>query len=119
MAPPANRGAPEGRAVPIDLALRPATRDALAAWEAYVGNHPEIAAAVAAWLGDGTTRVPDFDPDIRALAETVTLAPWQLSDASFATLRARGFDDAALFRICVAASTAGVGSRIRVALGSI
>lgn len=78
-----------------------------------------IAAAVAAWLGDGTVTVPALDPELRALAETVTLAPWQLTDASFAPLRARGFDDAQLFAICVAASTAGVGSRIRVALASL
>jgi alkylhydroperoxidase family enzyme len=109
----------------IDLATRAATRDALEAWRAYVFDRDsslpraEIAAAVAAWLGDGTTTVPDFDRDVRALAETVTLAPWQLVDASFATLRARGFDDAALFEVCVVASTAGVASRIRVALASL
>jgi alkylhydroperoxidase family enzyme len=79
----------------------------------------DIATAVAAWLGDGTAPVSDFDPDIRALAEMVTLAPWQLVDGSFAALRARGFDDAALFEVCVVASTAGVGSRIRVALASM
>jgi hypothetical protein len=110
----------------LDLAMRPATRDAMEAWRAYVFDRAstlplaEIATAVAAWLGDGTTTVPDFDNDIRALCQTVTLAPWQLVDESFAALRARRrWDDAALFEVCVVASTAGVNSRIRVALASL
>jgi alkylhydroperoxidase family enzyme len=104
---------------------RPATHAAIEAWHTYVFDRAStlpltaIADAVAAWLGDGTTAVPDFDPEIRTLAEIVTLAPWQLTDASFASLRARGFDDARLFEVCVVASMAGVSARIRVALASL
>lgn len=124
----------------ISLAARPATHAALEAWKAYVfrdelplavtlADRALIASWVADWLGDGTAK-PDIvstatyrslgDIDLlRALAETVTLAPWQLADASYAGLRARGFDDAALFDVCVVASTAGVVSRIAVALGAL
>ena len=52
----------------------------------------------------------------RMLAELVTLAPWQLSATSFDALRATGFDDAALFDVIATTTSAGVFSRIEVAL---
>jgi alkylhydroperoxidase family enzyme len=126
----------------IDLATRAATHTALDAWKAYVLDRDDlppmltradralISSWVAEWLGDGTSSPADdtwtatyrslSDIELlRTLAETVTLAPWQLTDASYAGLRARGFDDAALFDVCVVASTAGVVSRIAVALGAL
>jgi hypothetical protein len=134
--------APITRTPMLALAARPATHTALEAWKTYVLERDDkppmltladralIAAWVAEWLGDGVTPVPDAASTatyrslgdielLRRLAETVTLAPWQLTDASYAGLRARGFDDAALFDVCVVASTAGVVSRIAVALGSL
>ena len=79
----------------------------------------QIAAWVAALLGDGDgggAPAPDEDSPLRRLVEQVTLVPWQLGDASFAPLRASGYDDAALFAVCAAASSFGVFSRLRVAL---
>lgn len=116
------------RAPAIELATRAATATAIDAWTSYVfdretplarADRLAIAQWVAGWLGDRTTTVTGGDPALRALARTVTLAPWQLTDASFATLRAAGFDDARLFDACVVASTAGVVSRIAVALGAL
>ena len=126
----------------LALAARPATHAAIEAWRAYVLDRDDmppmltradralITSWVAEWLGDGTSSPADdtwtatyrslSDIELlRTLAETVTLAPWQLTEASYAALRARGFDDAALFDVCVVASTAGVISRIAVALGAL
>jgi alkylhydroperoxidase family enzyme len=118
----------------IELAQRPATAAAISAWRAHVFERDEplprrqrtfIARWVALWLGDGGISSPDdlthnpFDDGLRALAEVVTLAPWQLGDHSYAALRTAGFDDAALFDAVVTASTAGMLSRIAVALGAL
>jgi hypothetical protein len=100
----------------LSLDTRPATRDALAAWTAHVTADPAIASWVAHWLGDPRLPPLDGDPEIRRLAELVTLAPWQLDDRAFAPLRARGWGDAQIFDVVVAATTAGVTSRIHVAL---
>jgi alkylhydroperoxidase family enzyme len=102
----------------ISLATRPATAAALEAWNAHVAGRadPAIAGWVAHWLGDPRGSQRDGDPDVRRLAEVVTLAPWQLNDRAFAPLRARGWDDAKIFDAVVAATTAGVTSRIHVAL---
>ena len=56
---------------------------------------------------------------LRRLAEIITLAPWQLSDDSFTELRKHGLDDAALFDACAVASSAGMFSRVTVALASL
>jgi alkylhydroperoxidase family enzyme len=115
----------------IDVAKRPATAAALADWRTYIFTRDApltrrqrtlIARWVALWLGDGGISTPNdltvnpIDDALRALAEQVTLAPWQLSNASFTALRAVGFDDAALFDVCATASSAGMFSRIEVAL---
>ncbi len=122
-----------GRPV-FDLGDRAATAKALADWKSYIffrdaplsrRKRTLIARYVAAWLGDGGISAPSdltanpMDDALRALAETVTLAPWQLTDASFAPLREAGYDDAALFDVCATASSAGVFSRIEVALISL
>jgi alkylhydroperoxidase family enzyme len=118
----------------IDLARRPATAAALIEWRNYVFHRDEpisrrqrtlIARWVAAWLGDGGISPPadmtanPLDDAVRGVAEVVTLAPWRLSDETYSPLRAVGFVDAAIFDVCASASTAGVFSRIEVALGAL
>jgi alkylhydroperoxidase family enzyme len=115
----------------LDLGTRTDTAHALAEWRTYIFQRDApltrrqrtvITRHVAAWLGDGGISTPDdltanpLDDALRALAAVVTLAPWQLGDTAFAPLRACGFDDAALFDVCATASSAGVFSRIVVAL---
>ena len=122
-----------GRAA-LDIAGRPATASALTEWRTYMFHRDApltrrqrtvIARHVAAWLGDGGISPPDdltvnpLDEALRALAYEVTLAPWRLSDASFEALREAGFDDAALFDVCATASSAGVFSRLAVALAAL
>jgi alkylhydroperoxidase family enzyme len=131
---PALTSAPSRVAGPpaIDLARRPATQAALVEWRSYAfgrdapltrAQRSTIARAVAAWLGDGDHAVPGdasaHASELLALARLVTLAPWQLGPASFDALRTVGFDDAALFDVCATASSAGVFSRITVALGAL
>jgi hypothetical protein len=112
----------------LTIESRPATAAALTAWRDYlVARDPinlRIAAHVAELLGDGAPVAEPERPDSpvdaqRSLVEEVTLAPWRLGQRSFAALRAVGHDDAALFDICAAASSFGVFSRIRVALGAL
>ena len=79
----------------IELARRPATANALAEWRNYVfyrdapltrRQRTLIARWVATWLGDGGISPPTdltvnpLDDALRAFAEVVTLAPWQISD---------------------------------------
>jgi hypothetical protein len=125
---PALAPAPEVAARTFDLSARPATASAIASWRAYVferdaplarGQRALIARRVGALLGhlvEGPEPATALDRDLLALADLVTLAPWQLADPSLAPLRAHGFDDAAIFDAVVTASTAGVVSRIAVAL---
>lgn len=118
----------------IDIARRPATAAALTEWQKYVfyrdapltrRQRTLIARWVATWLGDGGISPPTdltvnpLDDALREVSEVVTLAPWRLTDASYAPLRAAGFDDAAIFDVCATASTAGVFSRIEVALRAL
>lgn len=142
-APPApDRAAPAFEASPvpragrqlIELARRPATATALAAWRKYSFERDApltrrqrtvIARWVAEWLGDGGISSPrdltanPLDEALRCLAEIVTLAPWRLDEAAFVPLREAGFNDAELFDVCATASSAGVFSRIEVALISL
>ncbi len=90
---------------PADLDRSPLGRVDLARRWQGIRRHPS----------DLITRNP-LDAALRTLVEQVTLAPWQLSPASFAPLRAHGFDDAALFDVCATASSAGVWIRLEVAL---
>lgn len=119
----------------IDIARRPATANAFTEWKHYIFYSHDmpitrrqrtlIARWVATWLGDGGISPPTdltvnpIDDALRALAEVVTLAPWQITDETFAPLRAQGFDDAALFDVCATATSAGVFSRIEVALAAL
>ncbi|HET9990191.1 MAG TPA: hypothetical protein VFQ65_16790 [Kofleriaceae bacterium] len=114
----------------LPLTRREATAAAIEAWHGYVferdaplsrDERAQLAGWVAGWLGDPRRSVPGgtIDPDLHRLAELVTLAPWQLTDAVFAPLRARGWDDEKLFDAVVTASTAGLVSRIHVALVAI
>lgn len=118
----------------IDIARRPATAAALSDWQRYVfyrdtpltrRQRTLIARWVATWLGDGGISPPTdltinpLDDALREVSELVTLAPWRLTDETYAPLRAAGFDDAAIFDVCATASTAGVFSRIEVALRAL
>ncbi|HEX5059193.1 MAG TPA: hypothetical protein VFV99_07525 [Kofleriaceae bacterium] len=116
----------------IDIARRPATANAFTEWRHYIFYSHDapltrrqrtlIARWVAAWLGDGGISSPTdltanpVDEALRTVAETVTLAPWKLTDESFAPLREKGYDDAGIFDVCATATSAGVFSRIEVAL---
>lgn len=118
----------------IDPARRPATVAAIAGWRTYVFERDAplsrrqrtvLARWVSRFLGDGGISSPDdltanpIDTELRALAEVVTLAPWQITNATFQPLRDHGFDDAALFDACAVASSAGTFSRITVALAAM
>jgi alkylhydroperoxidase family enzyme len=119
----------------IDMARRPATANAFTEWRHYIFYSRDaplsrrqrtlIARWVAHWLGDGGISSPTditvnpLDDALRAVAEVVTLAPWQITDETFAPLRERGFDDAAIFDVCATATSAGVFSRIEVALAAL
>jgi alkylhydroperoxidase family enzyme len=118
----------------IDPARRPATVAALAAWRTYMFDRDApltrrqrtvLARWVSHYLGDGGISSPDdltanpIDSALRQLAEVITLAPWQLADASFTALRTHGLDDAAMFDACAVASSAGTFSRITVALAAM
>jgi hypothetical protein len=138
-APAADRSTPPLAPAPIwlvgrpalDLGTRAGTAQAIADWRTYMFQRDApltrrqrtlIARHVAAWVGDGGISTPadltanPLDDALRVLAEQVTLAPWQLCDDSFTALRRAGFDDAALFDVVATASSAGVFSRIEVAL---
>jgi alkylhydroperoxidase family enzyme len=108
----------------ISLDRRPATAAALAAWRAHIEARPERAPIlhwVAEWLGASAASPSAITPipELRTLAEQVTLAPWRLDDRAFEPLRAHGFDDAALFDVCATASSAGVWTRLDVALRAL
>ncbi|MBA3460057.1 MAG: hypothetical protein H0T46_08865 [Deltaproteobacteria bacterium] len=118
----------------LELSRRPATAQAIAAWRTYMFERDApltrrqrtvLARWVSMFLGDGGISTPadltvnPIDSALRDLAEIVTLAPWKLSDESFAPLRKHGLDDAALFDAVAVASSAGFFSRITVALASL
>jgi len=115
----------------IDIARRPATANALAEWRNYIfyrdapltrRQRTLLARWVATWLGDGGISSPadltanTYDEMLRSYAELVTLAPWKITDDQLAPLRAGGFDDAAIFDTTATITSAGVFSRIEVAL---
>ena len=119
---------------PIELATRASTAQALTDWRTYIFHRDApltrrqrtlIARWVAHWLGDGGISPPDdltvnpLDDALRTLAEEVTCAPWRVSEASFQPLRDAGFDDVAIFDVCATGSSAGVFSRIAVALSAL
>ncbi|MBX3154529.1 MAG: hypothetical protein KF773_00890 [Deltaproteobacteria bacterium] len=117
----------------LSLAARPATAAQLAVWTAYAlerdtpllsrDRRARIVRRVERLVGTREAEelpcVDELDADLRALTDRVTLAPWQLDGATYAPLRARGFDDAAIFDACVVATTAGVVARIDVALAAL
>ena len=116
----------------IDVARRPATANAFTEWRHYIFYSHDapltrrqrtlIARWVATWLGDGGISPPTdlttnpIDEALRQVAEVITLAPWKITDATFAPLREKGYDDAGIFDVCATATSAGVFSRIEVAL---
>jgi alkylhydroperoxidase family enzyme len=123
--------APVGGPAALSLERRPATAAALAAWMKHVSRpsaaldeyrRAMIATRVGRLLGDATGEAPprdDVDRALLELADRVTLAPWKLDAATYAPLRAAGFDDRGVFDACVVASSAGVFSRIAVALAAL
>lgn len=124
---PALAPAPTATALAFALA-RPATARAFEAWHEYTfdrdaplprSHRALIARHTGALLGqivDGPLPTSTLEHRLVELVSVVTLAPWQLSDTSYAPLRAAGFDDTTLFDAIVTASTAGMRSRIAVAL---
>ena len=142
--PPPERAIPPFLAAPapvtgapaLDLARREPTATALAAWMEHVARpspaldgyrRAMIATRVGRLVGDATgdqagdaaPRAGDAEAIDRALlelADRITLAPWTLDAASYAPLRDAGFTDRDVFDACVVASSAGVFSRIEVAL---
>ena len=115
----------------IDISRRAASANALNDWRNYIfyrdaplrrRQRTLIARWVATFLGDGGISPPTdltvnpLDDHLRVVAEVITLAPWKISDATFEPLRESGFDDAAIFDVCATATSAGVFSRIEVAL---
>jgi len=118
----------------IELSRRPATAQAIAAWRTYIFDRDApltrrqrtvLARWVSLFLGDGGISTPDdltanpIDGALRELAETITLAPWKLSDETFRPLRKHGLDDAAIFDACAVTSSAGFFSRVQVALATL
>jgi alkylhydroperoxidase family enzyme len=115
----------------IEISRRPTTATALSEWRNYIFHRDApvtrrqrtlIARWVATWLGDGSISPPTdltvnpLDDHLRAVAEVITLAPWKITDETFEPLRDNGFDDAGIFDVCATATSAGVFSRIEVAL---
>ena len=118
----------------IDPARRPTTQTALSDWKSYIFHRDApiarrartlLARWVAMWLGDGGISPPTDltanpqDDVLRTFAEVVTLAPWTVDDEALAPLRAAGFDDAAIFDATATITSAGVFSRIEVALAAL
>jgi alkylhydroperoxidase family enzyme len=139
---PADRARPAWACAPgllagkpaLDLARRPQTHAALAGWRQYAfyrdapltrRQRTLLARWVAYWIGDGGISPPTdlttnpHDDALRAFAEGVTLGPWLVSEAHLAPLRAAGFDDDALFDATATITSAGVFSRIEVALAAL
>ena len=137
--PPTDPGVPAWQVAPemlagrpvIDPARRPASSAALAEWRKYIfyrdtpltrRQRTLLARWVATWLGDGGISPPTdltvnpHDEALRTFAELVTLAPWTIGDAQLAPLRATGLDDAGIFDVTATVTSAGVFSRIEVAL---
>lgn len=115
----------------LDLASRAPTAGALAAWMEHVATptpaldghrRAMIATRVGHLLGDATGEAApstELDRALLELADRITLAPWRLDAAGYAPLRAAGFTDRDVFDACVVASSAGVSSRIAVALAAL
>ena len=117
----------------IDLSSRDGAANLAAAWQrcALKRDTPLtreqrllIAAAVAERLGDRsvTARTPDgpVDRALVDLADLVTLAPWRLGPDAYEALRSLGLsDDRSVFDVVATASSAGVFSRMRVALAGL
>ncbi len=118
----------------LELARRPSTLAALTRWRAHAFERDApltrrqrtvISRWVARWLGDGSISSPTdltvnpLDDALRELAERVTLAPWSVDEGALARLRAANLDDETLFDAVTVASTAGVISRLNVALASL
>ncbi len=117
----------------IDLASRDGAAELAAAWQRCALERAAplareqrtlIAAAVAERLGDRsvTSRMPQgpVDRALVDLADLVTLAPWRLGPAAYEPLRELGLtDDRSVFDVVATASSAGVFSRIRVALAGL
>ena len=112
----------------LDLARRPPTAAALAAWMEHAARprgpldehrRAMIATRVGRLVGDATGEAAPRDDEERALlelADRITLAPWAMEAASYAPLRAAGWTDRDLFDACAVTSAAGVFSRLQVAL---
>jgi alkylhydroperoxidase family enzyme len=104
----------------LDLARRPATATAIAAWRDHMRDKPSYA-AIAAWNDGwlGAAPMVEANGALYELASKIALAPWQLGDDAYAPLRAQGWSDAALFDACATASSTNAWTRIDVALRAL
>jgi alkylhydroperoxidase family enzyme len=117
----------------IDLTTRDGAAELAAAWQrcALERDAPLtreqrtlVAAAVAERLGDravmSRVSAAPVDRALVDLTDLVTLAPWRLGPTAYDPLRELGLtDDRSLFDVVATASSAGVFSRIRVALAGL
>jgi hypothetical protein len=122
----------------LELAMRPAAAEALAAWQQHALQRDApldrrqralIQRAVAERLGDTTAAgaaaldaplASVLDEELVRTADEVTLAPWRLGAGTVARLRSAGLsDDAAVFDALATASSCTVFSRIPVALAAL
>ncbi len=122
---------PTGR---LSLALRPATKAALERWgdamrtstealparaRAVLGRatawHLCDEAGLAAW--DDARPGTEREATLAAFAETLTLTPWRMGEASLAPLRRLGFEDRDLLHAIALVGFQNVASRLRLALG--
>lgn len=137
--PPYPRPAPSQRPLleggrALELAMRPAAVEALAAWQhhALLRDAPLdrrqralIRSTVAERLGDRSVADPiapasALDEELVRAAEETTLTPWRLGAATVARLRSAGLpDDAAVFDALATAAACTAFSRIPVALAAL
>jgi alkylhydroperoxidase family enzyme len=118
----------------LQLALRPATREAIEAWSAYAQTPSEalpsedravIRRAVANGLCDaaGVAAWGDAQPNsarqgsLVEYAEVLTVMPWRIAADDLDPLRQLGFDDRGLLDVIGLVGFQNMESRLRLALG--
>lgn len=122
--------------LPLKLAQRPNTHAPFRQWEQYVlereaplsrRDRQVLARSVAGSLADrkGHQRFEDAAPSsareqvLARFGELLTRAPWRLSDAALAELRALGLDDLGLLDAISVASFQNTASRLSLLLAEV
>lgn len=128
--PPRERW-PSAPAAKLSYELRPATRAAMAGWGDYMRTptpalpahaRAVVGRAVAYQLCDeaGLAAWGDAKPGtegeslLAAFAETLTVAPWRMNEASLAPLRRLGLEDKDLLHVIALVGFQNAESRLRV-----